>query len=267
MRRPPTVIRSIAGATIGFDISDEHLAAVEAAFSFVAPTPEVVAPSDATPAIVYRHEWFRDAMRFLRDDPLRTEEPTPVGTTLDLLVDDLQLSIALHARDTVFVHAGAVVWNGRAIVLPGRSRAGKSTLVDALVRAGATYLSDEYARLTPDGQVAPFARPLHLRTVDGRRLVEPTSIGVVAAEPAEPGLVVLTRYEADARFAPEVVAPARAALAVFDNTVVAEVAPEAATEAAARLVGRAVCVRSPRGDVADTVRAILDLAETIEVPV
>jgi hypothetical protein len=68
---------------------------------------------------------------------------------LDALESDLQTFVAEWAKNRVFVHAGVAAWNGKAIVLPGRSRAGKSTLVAALLRAGATYVSDEYAVITP----------------------------------------------------------------------------------------------------------------------
>jgi hypothetical protein len=70
------------------------------------------------------------------------------------------------ASNRVFVHAGVVGWRGRAILLPGASRSGKSTLVAALLRAGARYYSDEYAVLDPLGLVHPFARPLSIRSVD-----------------------------------------------------------------------------------------------------
>jgi hypothetical protein len=72
------------------------------------------------------------------------------------LESDLQLHVAEMARRRVFVHAGVVGWGGQAIVIPGRSYTGKSTLVAALVRAGATYYSDEYAVLDAQGLVTPI---------------------------------------------------------------------------------------------------------------
>ena len=57
---------------------------------------------------------------------------------LDVLESDLQLFVAQHSREFVFVHAGVVGVNGKALLLPGTSGAGKTTLVRALVRAGAT---------------------------------------------------------------------------------------------------------------------------------
>src|SRR5215213_192989 len=57
---------------------------------------------------------------------------------------DLKFHFAEAARRKVFVHAGVVGWQGRAVVIPGRCFTGKTTLVAELVRAGATYYSDEY---------------------------------------------------------------------------------------------------------------------------
>lgn len=50
-----------------------------------------------------------------------------------------------------FVHSGVVEFDRRAIVFPGKSRYGKSTMVAALVEAGCRYLSDEYAVISPEG--------------------------------------------------------------------------------------------------------------------
>ena len=65
--------------------------------------------------------------------------------------------VANYAPDRVFVHAGVVAWRGRALVLPGTSFAGKTTLVAELVRAGAIYYSDEYAVLDEQGRVHPYS--------------------------------------------------------------------------------------------------------------
>src|SRR4051794_33193161 len=55
--------------------------------------------------------------------------------TLDLrealegLESDLHNYVAVAARKRVFVHAGVVGWKGRAVLIPGRSFCGKTTLV------------------------------------------------------------------------------------------------------------------------------------------
>ena len=106
----------------------------------------------------------------------------PVAEQLQLLVDDVVVASAGRAISLVpalvrvldeaviqrlttlrAVHAGAVLWEGRALLLPGATHAGKSSLVAELLRRGATYFSDEYALIDSQGRVHPYPRPLLLR--------------------------------------------------------------------------------------------------------
>lgn len=251
-----TTFRVIGGARIGFELPAEAVDGLVARIGFA--TPDVT----ALPATL-RYCWTeRDGQPVIeRHDLLRDGDGEVIGSTIDQLVDDLHLSIALHATDEVFVHAGVVAWNGRAVLLPGRSLAGKSTLVHELVRAGATYLSDEYARITASGEIASYPRPLQLRTANGRRLVDPHTIGRVADAPCVPGLVVFTHHRAGGTFEPVVVPPAQAALELFDNTVIAKVAPGRAIRAVAEVAGAALSVRSDRGESAATVALIRSLID------
>src|SRR3954451_22862673 len=56
---------------------------------------------------------------------------------LTVLESQIQGHIASDATEFVFIHAGVVADGNRAIVIPGRSFSGKTTLVHALVDAGA----------------------------------------------------------------------------------------------------------------------------------
>src|SRR5260221_5508655 len=94
---------------------------------------------------------------------LRIARTANLDLALEALESDLRLYVAERARRRVFVHAGVVGWRGRAIVIPGRSFSGKSSLTAELVRAGATYYSDEYAVFDSRGRVHPFAKPLEIR--------------------------------------------------------------------------------------------------------
>src|SRR5207244_3989987 len=78
---------------------------------------------------------------------LRISRSRKFAEMLDAFESHLQLTVAEHARRRVFVHAGVVGWKDRAILIPGLSHSGKTTLVERLIRAGATYYSDEYAVL------------------------------------------------------------------------------------------------------------------------
>lgn len=98
---------------------------------------------------------------------LRLLQTMDMAKLVKVFEDDLHLYVATYARRRLFVHAGVVGVNGHAILLPGRSLAGKSTLVFALMQAGATVYSDEFAVLDSRGYVHPYARPLSLRSPGG----------------------------------------------------------------------------------------------------
>ena len=66
-------------------------------------------------------------------DPARGEDEVVFFKYFDSIV---RASVGEESRDFVFLHAGVVGWKGKAIVLPGDSYKGKSTLVAELVRAG-----------------------------------------------------------------------------------------------------------------------------------
>jgi energy-coupling factor transporter ATP-binding protein EcfA2 len=193
--------------------------------------------------------------------------------TLDLeealatLEADLRLSVASAARRRVFVHAGVVGHRGRAIVLPGRSGAGKSTLVAALVRAGATYYSDEFAVLDGRGRVHPFAKPLSLRDPEGGRTrsVTAEALGASSGTRALPvGLVVLSSYRAGARWRPTRLTPGPALLNLLPHTVPVRKRPEPSLGALTAMVERAVVVKSTRGEAEDVARRLLRLLDEIE---
>ena len=74
--------------------------------------------------------------------------------------------LAAHLTNGVALHAGAVGWNGRSILIPGQSGAGKSSLTAWFVDKGFAYLTDELAVLTADGAVAGFSRALMLKRAD-----------------------------------------------------------------------------------------------------
>ncbi len=83
------------------------------------------------------------------------------------LESDMHFRVALAARDFLFVHAGVVSWKGQAVVVPGRTETGKSSLVMALVNAGGEYFSDEYAVLDREGRVHAYPKPLSQRREGG----------------------------------------------------------------------------------------------------
>ena len=187
-------------------------------------------------------------------------ESAQLSEMLGLLESALHFQVAVAARPRLFVHAGVVGWNGGAIVLPGRTHAGKSSLVAALVRAGATYYSDEYAVLDDDGLVHPFARALGLRDATGRtRRVDPHTIGDVGDVPLPVTRVIATRHLAggDWRVAP--MSPGETVLALLDNTLAARSRPADALRILTTVARRASGFRGHRGDATAAAEQILTI--------
>jgi hypothetical protein len=196
-----------------------------------------------------------------------------IARTLDLdeavaeLDGYLRLYVAAYARRRIFVHAGVVGWRGGAILLPGRSLAGKSTLVAALVRAGATYYSDEYAVLDERGRVHPYARPLALRADRGAR-AQPVEVGALGGtagtDPLPVRLVVTTHFAEGARFRPRSQSSGQLMLALLDNTVPARHAAARSLHTLRAVAGSAVGLQGKRGEAEAAASRLLEIADRFE---
>ncbi len=191
----------------------------------------------------------------------RIEKSSDLDYILGRLEADLQLYIAERAVRRVFVHAGVVAFGDRAVILPGSTMTGKTTLVEALLRAGGTYYSDEYAVFSEAGRVYPFAKPLSVRTRGVYEAPEPrmpqTHGWPVGEKPVRPGLVVLTRYAEGVRFRPRRVSPGRAVLAMLEHTVPARRRPRASLTTLQRVVARVPVWQGRRGDADEAVETVL----------
>src|SRR6185295_969546 len=161
----------------------------------------------------------------------------------DGLESHLSFSVAMTARRRLFVHAGVVGWHGRALVIPGRSLSGKTTLVAALVRAGATYYSDEYAVFDQHGRVHPYPKRLSIREEPGKppRICPVEELGGRAgARPLPVGLIAVAAYTPGARWRPRALSRGQAVLALLGNTVLARIRPDLALPTLQRAALRAL---------------------------
>jgi len=173
---------------------------------------------------------------------------------LETLENVLLLTVASHSSERLFVHAGVVAWENEAILLPGSSGCGKTTLVRAMVAAGATYYSDEMALVDRSGCVHPFARRPRIRTRPGQARIavdiEPACVG---SRPLPVGAVLFTRFDPSAIWRPRTVPPGRALVHLLDQTVAPRREPQLALEVLSAIVGRARCFRGKRGESAQIV--------------
>jgi hypothetical protein len=190
--------------------------------------------------------------------------PLAHGRDLERLGDafesDVQLFVAEMAPERVFVHAGVVGWREVAILVPGRSLSGKTTLVTELVRAGASYYSDEYAVLDERGEVHPYARPLSIRQGGDRprRCSAEALGGRRGIRPLPVGLVVITEYRAGAAWEPRLLSAGEGALALLAHTVSARRQPAAALGAVREVVVSGIVLEGPRGEASAAAGAILE---------
>jgi hypothetical protein len=199
-------------------------------------------------------------LHLLYADGRRLVRTAEAGEALAVLENHLTQAVAEMAPRRLFVHAGVVGWNGKAIVVPGPSHAGKSTLVAALLAAGATYYSDEYAVFDPQGRVHPFPRPLQLR--DGREVVtraEPERLGGVRGSgPLPVALVAVARYDAASRWRPARLTRGRALLELLSHTIVARTHPASAMATLSEVVARAPSFKGRRGEAGETAAWLLE---------
>lgn len=187
-------------------------------------------------------------------------------TVHSVLESDLHGYVAQAARRKLFVHSGAVGWRGRAVVIPARSMSGKSSLVAALVQAGAEYYSDEYAVVDVAGLVHPYPKPLSLRQSDGRPPLKRTAEelgGCTGRRPIPIGLIVATKFVDGAVWQPAPLSPADSMMELFANTVLARVRPQFALTVLTRAVAGSHAVHGERGDAAEAARAVLQLIDEI----
>jgi hypothetical protein len=194
------------------------------------------------------------------DAPFRWP-PDETDTAIGALDAEIRAHIALNAPDHIFVHAAAVAIGDRAVVIPGRSFSGKSMLVAALVRAGATYYSDEFAVIDRAGAVLPYAKPISIRegysTTGTDHPVESLG-GTAGVGDARIHLVVVTHYAPGGVWQPTDATRGRGALALLSNTVPVRGRPAQAVASVARAVEHARVLIGPRGEAEPAAAAILD---------
>ncbi len=183
-------------------------------------------------------------------------EPWMLGhaVVMPLLVE------ALRGRGLSSLHAAALVDGGRAVLLPGASGVGKSTLALALLRGGFALLADDapFARRAADGvTLCAYAEPLNVTGATARFFADLAPRWRAGARDAR-GKVAF----AAADLAGAVAQSAPAALLLFPIVGAAErsrVAPLAKSDALRRLLGASM----PAATSACATEQFLLLAELV----
>jgi hypothetical protein len=166
----------------------------------------------------------------LEDRVLSASESMPYLLTLmQQVVDEAFIG---RLTDRVAVHAGVVAISGKAIMLPGKSGSGKTSLVRQLLRCGASYFSDEYAIIDSNGLLYPYPRALMVRDENQEQhpvlAAEVQSAGktpangdrpiTAAIEPAVAGQILFLEYEAGSSFEVHPISHGETLLGLLANT-------------------------------------------------
>ena len=212
----------------------------------------IIGGSGARPGVRSFNLLYADAARLARS--LNFDD------VLEIFENDLKLFVAEAAKRRVFVHAGVVGWQGKAIVIPGSSFSGKTTLVAELIKRGATYYSDEYAVLDERGRVHPYLRPLSIRVGPSKKIerVSAASLGgQMGTKPLPVRLVLVSNYKEGARWRPRRLSEGEGALAMLANTIPARSRPDEAFAAFRQLVPHAQILKGVRGEASEMVDSVL----------
>jgi hypothetical protein len=206
-----------------------------------------------------------DEFQLLADDVVVASDCQAIGLVPDLIrvLDEAVLQRLTTLRA---VHAGTVLWGERALLLPGGTHAGKSSLVVELLRHGATYFSDEYALIDSDGLVHPYPRPLLVRNGRPEQVpILPSECNASVGEaPAPIGWILALQYLSGCTWSVAAITQSEALLTLLRNTphILAE-SPEM-VRVFERAVTGATCYAGHRNEAADAVDQILRLVDSSE---
>jgi hypothetical protein len=170
--------------------------------------------------------------------------------------------VVVHRMKTYrAIHAGAVLIEGKALLLPGSSHAGKSALAAELLRRGASHFSDEYALIDSEGRIHSYPRPRLLRKGGPlQTLVLPQELNAgFAAHPAPVGWILALDYSPGATWDVHKMSQGEAVMLLLRNTPHEMAKSPEMIDFFVRVADKAVCFAGKRGDAAEAATHIFDL--------
>jgi hypothetical protein len=220
-------------------------------------------PGPATAHITLRVIESREGIHLFSNDVAlgSSREPKELATKL---INAIDVTVIQTMKDLYAIHAGAVLIDGHGLLLPGRTHAGKSSLVAELLRRGARYFSDEYALIDSAGRVHAYPRPLLIRNGGPRQspvLPEECNSSVVDA-PAPVRWILSLAFERGASWSVKEIPQSTALFGLLQNTPHALENAPGMVPSFERAVADAVCLAGRRGEAAEAAERILHLVDS-----
>jgi hypothetical protein len=250
-------------------VTGEVISAVKKELSIINPSGfEIIDDSQIEHLIDIKPE-RNNKIEIFKDGELLTLWE-PERNILPYLQSQLRLTVAEYAESRVFVHAGAVGWKGRAILLPAKSFSGKSSLVAELVKRGALYYSDDFAVIDQDGFLHPFHRQISLRGFEDKYKQVDYSVeslgGKVSHEPIPIGIVLITKYKEGKKnpksWKPRILSDGQGVLEMLSHTIPIRYNTKFSLEVLNKVSKRAIICKSQRGEASDFVSLLLNFFES-----
>ena len=194
---------------------------------------------------------------------------------LAIFDEDLAIELQKRRRDLYFLHSAVMSLEARAIMLVGRSGAGKSTMTWALSHHGFGYLSDELGPVDLDAMtVHPFPRavclkrqppapyPLPEGAIHTSRTIHiPTDSlpGPVGEVPTPLAEIFFLGYSPDAA-GPSIrrISTAEAGARLYANALNQLAHPASGLDGAIRLAARHPCFELTTADLGTTCHLLID---------
>ena len=253
---------SPAGCGIHFETNSEE--AFELFHRYVFPSlPREAVKAERTEISIGVHESM-EGFELHVDQSLIASADRP-EKLLRQLIDCLDTGLVRRLKNLHAIHAGAVLVGDQALLFPGSSHSGKSSLVAEFLRRGAACLSDEYALIDSEGWVHPYPRVLLVR--DGGPAQTPVlprecnELSSVASAAAHVAGILALRYDSAKRWDVAPVPQSEALLLLLQNTPHVLADRPQMVEPFSRAVAGAKCYAGSRGEAADAVDQILHMVQ------
>ena len=233
----------------------------------------------AEPSIVVED---RDGKFDLLVDGKRSAHALMQSDLLVFMMDAVVRAAVTDLTAGVALHAGAVIDQGRAILVCGPSGSGKSTVTGWLVDHGLGYLSDELLLLDQCGRIKGYARPLVLKAGSAKTVQRlpcfqdaraQSSLGQTfvnvpphlrAPETAHSAaIIIFPAFAADADLKIEVLSPGQAALRLVACNLNARNLPDGGVAALAAVSRQTIAVRMTYGDIEQLKERLPDCIDLI----